>query len=87
MARRRPQRPEWLDWELEFHPHFDLRVRERHSAEVIARHVLEHYTELSPSRREGRWVLGAKYEGESWELVVEPDPWERLLVLVTIWST
>ena len=32
---------------------------------------------------EGRWIIDARLRGRSWEVVVEPDDVEQLLVAVT----
>jgi hypothetical protein len=35
---------------------------------------------------EGRFVIEARFKGKPWEVVVEPDELEHLLVVVTAYS-
>ena len=32
---------------------------------------------------EGRWVIQTRHHGKAWEIILEPDPERRLLVVVT----
>jgi hypothetical protein len=37
--------------------------------------------------QEGRWVIETGLRGVPWEVIVEPDPSDRLLVAVTAYSS
>ena len=36
-----------------------------------------------PARRPGRWLIHTRHAGRAWRVVVEPDPDEKTLVIVT----
>lgn len=81
---RRRERPEWWDWELAFTAHVELRMEERGFTEVDVRGMLEGAGEdLEPSRKEGRWIVQARYHGVGWIIVLEPDHRRQLLYVVT----
>ena len=35
---------------------------------------------------EGRWLIETKHRGKAWEVILEPDPESRLLVVVTAYA-
>jgi hypothetical protein len=78
-----PDWPEWWDWPLEFTPHLYRRMRDRGFDEIDLRTMLQAAKTLTPNHEEGRWAVYANHVGRDWEIVVEPDPVEERLVVIT----
>jgi hypothetical protein len=80
--------PSWWSWELELSPHLLKRMVDRQFSEVDLRRMLEHATGFRDDVLEGRWIVEARYEKVSWEVIVEPDFDAKTLVVVTVypWS-
>ena len=47
------------------------------------RQMLEDASSLRPDVEEGRWVITARHRHRAWEIVVEPDEAEHVLVVIT----
>lgn len=47
---------------------------------------MESATQMRQDEDSGRWVVETSHEGRSWEVVVEPDPVDRLLVVITAYA-
>ncbi|MFP4063732.1 MAG: DUF4258 domain-containing protein [Halochromatium sp.] len=75
--------PEWWNWELELTPHVLKRMEDRDFNEVDLRTMLEHALGHRPDAVEGRWIIEARHQRRRWQIIVEPDELERLLVVVT----
>jgi len=75
--------PEWWGWELRFIGHLEERMEERGFTEADLRGMLEDGTDLSASRRHGRWLVSTRFRGKPWVVVVEPDPDEQITYVVT----
>ena len=75
--------PEWWNWELEFNPHLEKRMLDRNFNEIDLRTMLEDVKGYHPDVVEGRWIITTKHKRRAWEVIVEPDPYEQLLVVVT----
>ena len=74
--------PEWWDWELELTPHLAKRMADRQFNEVELRTMLadaNDYTMQPPDR----FVVLTRREDREWEVVVEPDPTDRVLLVIT----
>lgn len=78
-----PRWPTWWDWELEFTPHLEKRMEDRGFTEVDLREMLEQARSYRAGLEPGRFVVVTRLRGCAWEVVVEPDPLEALLVVVT----
>lgn len=79
----RPRWPPWWEWELDLSPHLTKRMLERRFTEIDLRAML---SEASARRRgldPGRWIIETRHDRRRWEVVVEPDPAFRLLVVIT----
>lgn len=74
---------EWWEWELAFTPHVETRMEERGFWEVDVRRMLQDAREFLPARHPGRWIVRTQHAGGPWHVVVEPDPDQKLLVVVT----
>ena len=85
MVRRRGGRywPEWWGWPLEVSPHAVKRMKDRDFTEVDLRDMLEKAKIFRPDVMLGRWVVGTRWKRRMWEVIVEPDSAERLLVVIT----
>lgn len=79
--------PEWWEWELEITPHLERRMEERDFTEIDLRAMLERAASYRPDVVEGRWVIETRHRQQNWAAIVEPDPIERLLVVVTAYPT
>lgn len=75
--------PEWWDWELELSPHLLKRMLDRDFSEVGLRAMMEHASGFREDDEPGRWVVETKHDSESWEVIVEPDWSDGLLVVIT----
>lgn len=75
--------PEWWEWELEFTPHLEKRMVDRNFNESDLRTMLENAKGYHPDAVEGRWVIETKHGRQSWEVIVEPDYDEKLLLVIT----
>jgi hypothetical protein len=70
-------------WELELTPHLAKRMEARDFSELDLRAMLEDADSFRPDVEEGRFVVDTKHRRLRWEVVVEPDEIEHLLVVVT----
>lgn len=78
-----PMWPDWWDWELELTAHLEKRMLDRDFNEVDLRTMLQKATGYQRDVVEGRWVIQTKHQRRKWEVIVEPDADEELLVVVT----
>jgi hypothetical protein len=86
MAKRRRERPEWWDWDLEFWDHLKERMVQRRFAEVDLRLMMKQATAHRKARRAGRWILETKHQDRRWHVVVKPDYKARILEVVTAYE-
>jgi hypothetical protein len=56
---------------------------DREFTEVDLRQMLEDASGLRPDVEPGRWVVTARRDRRPWEIIVEPDEAERVLVVIT----
>ncbi len=82
----RIERPEWWDWDLELSTHLLKRMEDRHFDETDLRVMFESAVDVRESEEPDRWVVGTTHDGKHWEVVVEPDPVENTLVVVTAYA-
>jgi hypothetical protein len=81
------QWPKWWNWDLELSPHLLKRMLDRSFSEVDLRCMMESATGLHENDEPGRWVVETTHESESWEVIVEPDSEDKLLVIITAYAT
>ena len=62
-------------------------MEDRDFTEVDLRAMLLRATGYRPDAVADRWVIDTEHRRARWEVVVEPDPEERLLVVITAYST
>lgn len=75
--------PEWWNWELEFSPHLLKRMVDRSLSEADLRAMMERPTGLREDVEPGRWIVETKRDSGVWQVIVEPDTIDRLLVVIT----
>jgi hypothetical protein len=78
--------PEWWTWELELSPHVERRMEDRDFSEVELRDMLESPDAYREDVVGGRWVVETRFRRQRWEVIVEPDEAERLLVVITAYK-
>jgi hypothetical protein len=61
----------------------EKRMEDREFTEVDLRAMLEQAEGHHLDVVEGRWVIETRHRRHRWHVIVEPDPVERLLVVVT----
>jgi len=59
---------------------------ERGVSEVDVRAMLQHASGCSPSVVAGRYVIESRHAGQPWRVLVEPDPDEQVLLVVTAYE-
>ncbi len=75
--------PTWWNWDLELTPHLEKRMEDRQFSEIDLRAMLHKAAGCHPNVIAGRFVVDTTHAGRPWEVIVEPDDDESLLVVVT----
>ncbi len=75
--------PDWWNFELELSPHVDERMIDRGFAEVDLRLMFEATAAIRRGVAKGRWILEIAHDGDAWEVVVEPDEHDHVIVVIT----
>ena len=75
--------PKWWEWELEITPHLEKRMGDRDFTEVDLREMFERARGYSAAVIDGRWIIETRHRRRGWHVIVEPDPDEQLLVVIT----
>lgn len=75
--------PDWWSWDLELSSHLLKRMVDRDFTEGDLRTMLVDASGFRPDYEPKRWVIETRHYGRSWEIIVEPDRSERVLVVVT----
>ena len=78
--------PEWWEWELAFTGHARRRMEERGIIEVELRAMLQQARGYSPNVVVNRFMIEVTRQGRPWIVIVEPDPEEHRLVIVTTYE-
>ena len=78
--------PEWWDFELELSPHVLDRMIDRDFSEADLRLMIEVAGDLHSSGSIGRWTLETNHHGKAWEVVIEPDELDRVIVVITAYQ-
>ena len=82
--------PDWWKWDLELSPHLLDRMEDRGFTEVELRVMLVRARRLSRDIVPGRWRVLTSLRQRRWDVIVEPDPEVRRLVVVTaypVWES
>ena len=75
--------PEWWEWELELGPHLLKRMLDRGFSEVDLRLMMDRASTLREAADSERWIVETMHDSVPWEIIVEPDVLDRLLVVIT----
>jgi len=75
--------PAWWLWEFELSPHLLKRMTDRRFNESELRLMLEDALGYHENDEPGRWVIETRHGERPWEVIVEPVPQEKVLVVVT----
>lgn len=75
--------PGWWEWDIELTPHVFKRMLDRRFTEVDLRGMLQRATTYGPDACEGRFAIDTRHEGKPWQVIVEPDDEDLLLVVIT----
>ena len=78
--------PEWWDFELELSPRIDDRMIDRGFSEADLRLMIEVAQALGVGKTPGRWIVRTSHLGDAWEVVVEPDELDRVIVVITAYK-
>lgn len=78
--------PDWWSWELELTPHLERRMEDRDFTEVDLRAMLEAAGGFRHDDADGRFVIETRHRGRLWEVIVEPDDADSLLVVITAYQ-
>ena len=78
--------PSWWDFELELSPHVLDRMIDRDFSEADLRLMLEGADGFRPGSSVGRWIVETIHHGDAWEVVVEPDELDRVIVVITAYK-
>jgi hypothetical protein len=81
-----PSWPPWWNYELVISPHVIERMQERNITEIDLRAMLADAAEYRPSVVTGRFIIETRHNRQPWEVVVEPDDDDRVLVVVTAYG-
>jgi hypothetical protein len=75
--------PEWWNWELEITPHVEKRMLQRSFNEIELREMLKNAKGYESDIEEGRFKIVTSFKRGNWEIIVEPDYDEKVVVIVT----
>lgn len=83
MAAKQDNWPIWWEWELEFSSELPDRMVDRGFTEADLRLMLQEAFEWEVDKEPGRFLVRTRWDGDVWEIPVEPD-WEtQRLVIIT----
>ena len=75
--------PEWWSWELVLSRHLLRRMVEREFNEIEIRTMVNDAAGVTYESDTGHWCVETSHQGEPWEVIVEPVPHRRALVVIT----
>jgi hypothetical protein len=81
---RRPEWPEWWEWELDLGlDHLREQMIRRGFGELELREMLEFATGFREDEEFGRWLVETAYDHQPWAVIVEPQVSDRILLVIT----
>jgi len=87
MVRGDVEWPEWWDWSLDFGLlHLAARMRSRSFNETDLREMLQEAYNYRTDVEPGRWVIETRRNAVRWEIIVEPQEAEQVLLVVTAYA-
>jgi hypothetical protein len=79
--------PDWWNWDLDCaNPHLAKRMIDRSFNETDLRDMLEQSVGYRADAEPGRWIISTTHRNQPWEVIVEPDAGERILIVVTAYN-
>jgi hypothetical protein len=75
--------PDWWLWEIEITPHLEKRMIQRNFTEIMLREMLSNVHTYEKDIEEHRYKINVTFKNRKWEIIVEPDLEEELLVIIT----
>lgn len=75
--------PGWWEWDLELSSHLFKRMADRGFNEIDVRRMLSVASAIRPDVVPGRWVVDTRHRRAEWEVIVEPEADEQLVVVIT----
>ena len=75
--------PDWWDWDLEFSSHLLKRMVDRGFLETDLREMMERASGFREDFESGRWIVDTTHDSTAWQVIVEPDDHDKLLVVIT----
>ena len=84
--RAKRQWPPWWEWDLEILDHVYNMMGTRDFTEINLRRMMEHATSYRRDIVEGRWVIETRYQRQDWQIIVDPIPERKILVVVTAYD-
>lgn len=75
--------PAWWEWEVELSSHVLKRMIDRNFSELDLRAMMETAVALTEDVEPGRWIVETQHESRPWQIIVEPDDEDEVLVVVT----
>jgi hypothetical protein len=75
--------PSWWEWELELSSHVLKRMVDRGFNETDLRLMMSTATGFHEDHQPERWVIETLHESRNWEIIVEPDSIDQLLIVIT----
>ncbi len=78
--------PDWWMFELELSEHLEDRMDDRFFNEVDLRIMIDDADGIRVGSRIGRWVIETTHNDDAWEVVVEPDERDEVIVVITAYK-
>lgn len=78
--------PDWWRFPLELTPHLEKRMEDRDFTEVDLRVMLQRASGFRGDVVPERFVIETQHAGKPWEVIVEPDTQDSLLVVITAYE-
>lgn len=78
--------PDWWIFELELSEHLEDRMDDRFFNEVDLRIMIDDADGIRVGSRIGRWVIKTTHNDDAWEVVVEPDERDEVIVVITAYK-
>ena len=75
--------PDWWIFEIELCEHLEDRMDDRFFNEVDLRIMIDDADGIRVGSRIGRWVIETTHNDDAWEVVVEPDERDEVIVVIT----
>jgi hypothetical protein len=78
--------PQWWTFELELCEHLEDRMIDRFFTETDLRIMIADADGIRVGSRVGRWIIETTHMADPWEVVVEPDERDKVIVVITAYK-